>query len=429
VQKRVYVPNKYGRHAMHMQSDNRIRQNRHHGFVQIYLLLIFTALMGFCSLAVDLGRVQMVKTELRRAADAAARAGATVLPQGNSTVIAEAVRVAGLNLADGQSVYINSATDVKIGTWDTTNHTFTNGTLNPNAVQVTANRTNATRNAVHLYFASILGIASVDERAVSIAAILPVQAPVTQFVSAHSNPWLAGATNGTLASEPDPGYPRTSHKWKWDIAGSYMGQDSSKVVSTDAASNEPFGTPSLYSIKVTPGAVLQINVPLNSSNTAVNDYTHAQTYEADGSNGGTFNDYSDDAATNSTAPGYTGTGNANSPSDATGSEHGISNLNTPINSMVGVFLDDKVPDTEDAKIPPGKDYSTQTARDYTTVSPELRQTFYVGNGETSTSVQQTIVVPPNATRLFLGTMDGHEWSNNVGGYNATIVEYQISLVK
>jgi hypothetical protein len=63
------------------------------------------------------------------------------------------------------------------------------------------------------------------------------------------------------------------------------------------------------------------------------------------------------------------------------------------------------------------------------MEPQLFQTFYVGSGQTSSNVQQTIVVPPNATTLYLGTMDGHEWSNNVGGFYVTITQYQIAIVK
>jgi hypothetical protein len=74
------------------------------------------------------------------------------------------------------------------------------------------------------------------------------------------------------------------------------------------------------------------------------------------------------------------------------------------------------------------DFSTQTQRDYTSIDPQVRQPFFVGNGQTSGSVQQTIIVPSNATRLFLGTMDGHEWSNNVGGFNVTITQFQVQMV-
>jgi hypothetical protein len=49
------------------------------------------------------------------------------------------------------------------------------------------------------------------------------------------------------------------------------------------------------------------------------------------------------------------------------------------------------------------------------------QPYYVGNGQTIAGGRQEIVVPANATRLFLGVMDGWEWSNNSGGFNCTIV--------
>jgi hypothetical protein len=31
--------------------------------------------------------------------------------------------------------------------------------------------------------------------------------------------------------------------------------------------------------------------------------------------------------------------------------------------------------------------------------------------------------------MFLGTMDGHEWSNNSGGYTVTVTDYQITTVQ
>ncbi|HEY3242752.1 MAG TPA: hypothetical protein VGM03_05305 [Phycisphaerae bacterium] len=48
------------------------------------------------------------------------------------------------------------------------------------------------------------------------------------------------------------------------------------------------------------------------------------------------------------------------------------------------------------------------------VMPGLRQPFFIGDGLTGTgsgAVQQ-FLVPDGATRLFLGTIDGCEWSNN-----------------
>jgi len=33
---------------------------------------------------------------------------------------------------------------------------------------------------------------------------------------------------------------------------------------------------------------------------------------------------------------------------------------------------------------------------------------------------QTIIVPAGATRLYLGTMDGYSWNNNVGAFEVTL---------
>ena len=53
---------------------------------------------------------------------------------------------------------------------------------------------------------------------------------------------------------------------------------------------------------------------------------------------------------------------------------------------------------------------------YTVLSlaPMLRQVFFIGDGFTSGAISQQFVIPVGATRLYLGTMDGSEWANNVG---------------
>src|SRR4051812_26939322 len=79
--------------------------------------------IGFASMGVDLGRVQLAKTELQRAADAASRAAASALPDVNET-LALAQQYANANLADGSSVQIQTNQDVEFGKWDVVNHTF-----------------------------------------------------------------------------------------------------------------------------------------------------------------------------------------------------------------------------------------------------------------------------------------------------------------
>jgi hypothetical protein len=121
------------------------------------------ALIAISSLAVDLGRVLMARSELQAAADAAARHGALMLgtgsPQGQ--VISSAVNAAGDNSADGQKVELQRS-DVELGRWDADAGVFLPGQTPPDAVRVTARRTRAAGNAVPLIFAQVIGKSSFD---------------------------------------------------------------------------------------------------------------------------------------------------------------------------------------------------------------------------------------------------------------------------
>lgn len=101
-----------------------------------------------------------------------------------------------------------------------------------------------------------------------------------------------------------------------------------------------------------------------------------------------------------------------------GAENGISDITAPVNSLLGVFLGPLQPDLTPA--PGSLNFSTLVSRNYLTLSPELKQVFFMGDGLTDTAVAQTIVAPPGATRLFLGTMDGFGWANNIGSFDVTI---------
>lgn len=100
-----------------------------------------------------------------------------------------------------------------------------------------------------------------------------------------------------------------------------------------------------------------------------------------------------------------------------GAEHGKSDMVAPINSLIGVFLDASIPT---APVPSTLDFSTPVSRDYLELYPALQQSFYIGNGMTSSLEQQKIFVPSGATRFFLGTMDTRDNYNNWGSFIATV---------
>lgn len=107
-------------------------------------------------------------------------------------------------------------------------------------------------------------------------------------------------------------------------------------------------------------------------------------------------------------------------SHSTGAENGLSDITAPIDSLIGVFLGPGQPDAFPA--PAALNFSTAASRDFTYLNPELRQIFFIGDGQ-GTADGQFFAVPAGATRLFLGTMDGFGWFNNVGGFEVEILNF------
>jgi len=105
-----------------------------------------------------------------------------------------------------------------------------------------------------------------------------------------------------------------------------------------------------------------------------------------------------------------------------GAENGISDVTAPINTLVGVFLDDTQPSLSSA--PSALNFTGNLS--FASLSPALRQVFFIGDGQAGSLTQQ-FFVPTGATRLFLGTMDGYEWSNNSGAF-ALDVNYVTAAV-
>jgi Flp pilus assembly protein TadG len=151
------------------------RVSKRHGFVVYYVVVMLLVMFAFCSLAVDFGRVQTAKTELRRAADAAARTGVAKLWDSQSTAVSAAIAMAANNTVDGTSVVLQTG-DVVIGTWE--NGAFTAGGQAPNAVEVNAHRTSARGCPIPLLFGRIIGISNCDVTAVAIARITPSQGDI-----------------------------------------------------------------------------------------------------------------------------------------------------------------------------------------------------------------------------------------------------------
>ncbi|MFI5380621.1 MAG: pilus assembly protein TadG-related protein [Tepidisphaerales bacterium] len=181
--------------------------------------VIMTALCGFVSLGVDLGRVQLAKTELQTAADAAVRAAANALSGGVSAAQQAAQGAAGENTCDGVAVSLTPATDLAFGSWNTSTRTFTQAAsgqeASATALKVSLRRSST--NGIPLLFGAVLGKSTCNISATAIATVTSSGVASglvgltsvslsgnaqTDSYNASAGPYSAGAAHsgGTVAS-------------------------------------------------------------------------------------------------------------------------------------------------------------------------------------------------------------------------------------
>jgi hypothetical protein len=129
---------------------------------------------------------------------------------------------------------------------------------------------------------------------------------------------------------------------------------------------------------------------------------------------------------NGFGPPYFGPGGNGSSGSNLTSLDGISGYIGPQGPLTGVFLDNSIPSSGLA--PPTIDFSPGgVGIDFTTLSPSLRQVFYIGDGVDSLSNFQTFIAPAGATRLFLGIPDGFGFGGAPGAYDDNDGAYRVRI--
>ncbi|MBJ6751044.1 TadE/TadG family type IV pilus assembly protein [Geomonas anaerohicana] len=149
-----------------MDAFGTVKKRNERGFALVYIALMIVVLVGFVSLAVDMGYMYVAKGQLQNAADAAALAGAAMNLSVPTDVKAKAKEFAAANKAAGDPVVITDD-DVTVGNWEAKTSTFTAPPLPSgkvvNAVKVVARRTEAGATAaeqgrVHTFFGNIFSL-------------------------------------------------------------------------------------------------------------------------------------------------------------------------------------------------------------------------------------------------------------------------------
>jgi hypothetical protein len=125
-------------------------------------------------------------------------------------------------------------------------------------------------------------------------------------------------------------------------------------------------------------------------------------------------------------PAYRPEGDGAPGSSKLSSFGGISGYIGTRGALVGVFLGPTIPN---AGPPDPIDFGAPTGpgTDFVTLSPRLRQIFFIGNGKTRQGVLQEFKVPPGATRLALGIPDGYDFRGAPGFYDDNDGHYRIRI--
>jgi Flp pilus assembly protein TadG len=193
------------------------------GSVAVITGIVIFVLLGCAAVALDIAHLVVVKSQLQKAADAGAMAGARGLwPQNLGTATnrnpsctnaqVQAADALGKNQVDGTNL-TSGETTIQVGTWNYASRQFTPGcTSSVNAVQVSTSR-----NDITMFFAQILNINTENLSATSTAVMdcagavgqgcLPIAvnkdytAPGTQlFINFTPDPYDNG---GWFADPPD----------------------------------------------------------------------------------------------------------------------------------------------------------------------------------------------------------------------------------
>jgi Flp pilus assembly protein TadG len=391
------------REKLTWSASPRARHARRRGSMMVYCIYIVLVSTAMISVAVDYGRMQMIKTQMQRCADATARGtlatclhyaqiygsyGYTPTTLANTYAATIAASMEANNPIDAKS-NIAATYQVHVGSWyqdssapAPTFH-WDAGAHSPLAVQVLISRTVATGNPVPLIFPLPNGKTFVsrtcDIWAVA-TAVLPNTTPIGETIQATQDPWLAGMPVGSTASD----------------------YDSVSTNSVTAGNNPSNGYDANSTVAVTPGAIITWQV----MNAHMSHLQPPVYYSADGMTSNPYWHLKDGPVTEP---------------EGSGGQNGIGDIYTPIDSVIGVFLDNAPP--TDPSNTAYANYANANMRNYTNDLNEItegdihiQQPFYIGDGTNMAGTQRSFVVPSNATRMFLGMMDGYQWSNNSGSF-------------
>lgn len=363
------------------------RAPRRSGTVLVYVTFALPTFVAFSALAVDFGRVQLVKTQLQTVTDAAGRfaaAGMVSSSTKGTTAYAQALAVCNDSIVDGRTPTC-STSDVAVGIWNNQSRTFTVSTnaASINAVRVTLAYTVGGTGSTPLLISAIGG-RPLTVRATTV--VTGINNSTTITIPSSGNMWLAGMPDNTVTT---------------NLQGNATRYDNNGT--SGNAKQRPLEA-KLADLGVQPGDTLSFE---GLSGTASNDGGNSGYTGPDGK---TWYNVAVGAAPAGSKP--------------NNSVNGIANARAPLSGVMAVFMDDSSPTSTGA--PATLDFNTSAQRSYKTLAPLKKQPFFVGDGKTEdTGEVQQITIPAGATRVFFGMMDAWQWNDNVGNFKMKVYRQTI----
>lgn len=177
---------------LRMSRSLRQKACERNGSITVLMAVLAIFVLALVAFGVDVGYIMTVNTELKRTADAAALAGASVLVEGQSAANAEVHTFVSMNQVGGHAVPGSDIT-VETGQWDINARQFTPGGDTPSAIRVLLQNKDQP-----LFFARALGHMDFDTHAEAIAVYQPRDIMIVLDFSASMNDDSTFAAIGTL---------------------------------------------------------------------------------------------------------------------------------------------------------------------------------------------------------------------------------------
>ncbi len=194
--------------------SNSRGSRRREGTVLVLMVLLLPLALLMSAIAINLAYIELSRTELIIATDAATRAGGRELIKTGSQTIARtrAQHYASINAVAGSGLNL-SITDVQFGTstrGGSGRYNFTVNPINPNSIRIQSHRDSANANGpIPMIMPSILGMSSVATTQEAISTQMEVDVGLVIDRSGS----MAFAANEISGATPEPALAPVG--WNW----------------------------------------------------------------------------------------------------------------------------------------------------------------------------------------------------------------------